>query len=105
MMVFSLALACGLGLMAMQFRLLMRYLSKGPDRSDQMAALGMSIACATPILLTVSGLLQEPYVFLSFVILGTAALTGIVTGLASQMTIAERKRSGRYGEERGRRRS
>lgn len=102
-MIFSLALACGLGLMVMQFRLLMRYLSKGPDRSDQMAALGMSIACAAPIVLTVNGLLQEPYVFLSFVILGAAALAGIVTGLSSQMTIAERKRSGRYRQEPGRR--
>ena len=102
-MVFFLALACGLGIMVMQIRLLMRYLSKGPDRSDQMAALGMSIACMVPIGLTVNGLLQEPYVFLSLVVLGTAALAGIVTGLASQMTIFERKRSGRCHQEGGHR--
>lgn len=102
-MIFTLALLCGLGLMAIQSRLLMRYLDKGPDRSDQIAALAIAAVCVVPAVLTVNGMLPQTYDLISFVILGAAAAMGTVTGLASQMTISERRRSGRFQHGRHRR--
>lgn len=101
-MIFGMAVVCSLALMMVQLRLLMRFLDKGPDRSDQIASLAISAISFVPAVMTVNGMLPEPYAFIWFVILGTAAATGLVTGLASQMTISERSRSGRWDRDRAR---